>query len=67
MGLNIWGYLILAAETFCFWDKTNQALYFRISVVIQCLIKADRKMTLNREQYPGIYTIYCERIENFSR
>lgn len=41
----------MAAETFCFWDKTNQALYFRISVVIQCLIKADRKMTLNREQY----------------
>lgn len=43
MGLEVWGYLVVVAETFVFRGDTKSALFRRIFLVVQCLLKDESK------------------------
>lgn len=51
MDLDVWGYLMVVSETFVFRKGTEDALYRRISMVLQCLMKCDDKIELNEDTY----------------
>lgn len=60
MGLMAFGYLVIAAENFVFRKNNKDALYKRISIVLQCLIAKDSGNDLDSE-------IYDQKLTNILR
>ena len=51
MGLDLFGYLVIAAENFAFNSDNELALYRRVSLVLQCLCKSRDRRELDSEKF----------------